>query len=261
MSQDPDVLQIIATQFALHGRRAVVTGASSGLGKRFARVLDAAGARVALVARRQDLLEGLAEELTDPLVIVADLADPSAQAEVIETAYSGLGGIDVLVNNAGRAVPGPAVDGSDFRAVVELNLTAPFELCRHTARHSIDDGAALSIINIASILGLVGSRSLPQASYAASKAGLAHLTRQLAAEWARSNIRVNAIAPGWFPSELTRETMFDDPKGAKFVERNTPMGRGGSPHELDGPLLFLASDASSYVTGHVMVVDGGWTLV
>jgi NAD(P)-dependent dehydrogenase (short-subunit alcohol dehydrogenase family) len=250
-----------ASPFDIRGRRAIVTGASSGLGRRFAQVLDAAGARVAIVARRQGMLEELAEVLTDPLVIVADLADPSSASHVIDSAYEGLGGVDILINNAGRAVVGPALDDTAFRSVVDLNLIAPFELSRLCAERAIDDASALSIINVTSILGIVASRSLPQASYAASKAGLAHLTRQLAAEWARSRIRVNAIAPGWFPTELTKEAMFDDPKGSQFVERNTPMGRGGADHELDGPLLFLASDASSYVTGQVVVVDGGWTIV
>lgn len=253
-------LSEIFTQFDVSGKRALITGASSGLGKRFAQVLDVAGAWVAIVARRLPLLEELAGRLADPVVIAADLTDPLAPALVVESASQQLGHIDILVNNAGRSVVGPAVNDSTFRSVVDLNLIVPFELSRRAATLAMEDSSPLSIINVTSIFGVVGSR-LPQASYVASKAGLAHLTGQLANEWARSGIRVNAIAPGWFPSEITQETMFDDPKGAQFVERNTPMGRGGAPHELDGPLLFLASDASSYVTGHVLVVDGGWTII
>ena len=250
-----------ALRFDIRGKRAIVTGASSGLGERFARVLDSAGARVAIVARRRHLLEEVAKTLTDPVVIAADLADVSTPLRVVESAYEALGGVDILVNNAGRAVVGPAIDDEEFRSVVDLNLIAPYEMSRLCAKRTIQDAASLSIINITSILGIVASGSLPQASYAASKAGLAHLTREMAVEWARLQIRVNAIAPGWFRSEMTGDAMFDDPKGAQFVVRNTPMGRAGAVHELDGPLLFLASDASSYVTGQVVVVDGGWRIV
>ena len=260
IEQDPQATDALAS-FRLDGCRAVVTGASSGLGWRFAQVLDGAGARVAIVARRADRLEELAKELADPVLIVADLTESGSPQQVIETAAAELGGIDVLVNNAGRGDIGPAEDDTTFRAIVELNLNVPFELAQRCARLSLADSSKLSIVNITSMLGTVASRSMPQASYAASKAGLNHLTRELANQWARSGIRVNAVAPGWFRSEMTAETMIDDPKGAKYIERYTPMGRPGAVNELDGVLLFLASDASSYVTGQVIVVDGGWTIV
>jgi hypothetical protein len=248
-------------QFRLDGRRALVTGASSGLGRRFAQVLDAAGARVAVVARRAARLEDLAADLHDAVVVTADLADPSAPGAVLDAVVEGLGGVDVLVNNAGTLVVGPAEDDTTFRDVVELNLHAPYELTRGCARLALLAESPLSVVNITSILARVGARSIPQASYAASKGGLEQLTRELANQWARSSIRVNAIAPGWFRTEMTAETMIDDPKGFAYVERNTPMGRPGAEHELDGALLFLASDASSYVTGQVLVIDGGWTII
>jgi NAD(P)-dependent dehydrogenase (short-subunit alcohol dehydrogenase family) len=247
--------------FSLEGKKALVTGASSGLGRRFAQVLDAAGVQVAIVARRAERLEDLARELRDPVVIVADLEDPESPHRVVERASDSLGGLDVVVNNAGTTSSEPAVDDESFQRIVNLNLTVPFEIARYSARHAITNSRALSIVNITSVIGMVASRSIPQTSYAASKAGLAHLTRELANQWARSGIRVNAIAPGWFPSEITNGPVFEDPKGLQHVQRNTPMGRPGMVHELDGPLLFLASDASSFVTGQVLVVDGGWTII
>ena len=125
----------------------------------------------------------------------------------------------------------------------------------------IDHGHAGSIVNIASVWGLVGVGQIPDAGYAASKGGLVNLTRELAAQWARNGIRVNALAPGWFRSEMTEERMFQDERSLRWVRQRTPMGRGGEMHELDGALLYLASDASSFVTGTVLPVDGGWTAI
>jgi NAD(P)-dependent dehydrogenase (short-subunit alcohol dehydrogenase family) len=260
IDQEPQAIASLE-HFRLDGRRAIVTGASSGLGRRFAQILDGAGARVAIVARRAERLEELANQLTDPVVIVADLAERGSPRRVIDTAASELGGIDILVNNAGRGEGGPAEDDTTFREIIELNLSVPFELAQYCARRSLADSSALSIVNITSMFGIVAARSMPQASYTASKGGLNHLTRELANQWAPSNIRVNAIAPGWFSSEMTAETILDDPKGMRYIERHTPMGRPGREHELDGVLLFLASDASSFVTGQVIAVDGGWTIV
>lgn len=260
-SSDDALIADPLSQFSLRGCRAIVTGASSGLGWRFAQVLNAAGARVTIVARRVERLDELAKRLRDPVVIAADLQEVDSPRRVVGDAVDAMGGVDVVVNNAGLTSAAPAIDDDDFRSVVNMDLTVPFEIARLCARQSISTSEPLSVINITSILGIVASRSIPQASYAASKAGLGHLTRELANQWARSGIRVNAIAPGWFRTEITSESMFNDPKGLKYIERNTPMGRPGAEHELDGALLFLASKASSYVTGQVIVVDGGWTII
>jgi NAD(P)-dependent dehydrogenase (short-subunit alcohol dehydrogenase family) len=167
----------------------------------------------------------------------------------------------VLVNNAGMVDAEPAIDEplDTFKDVIDVNLVAPFALAQRAARAMLENGGG-TIVNVASILGLRGVGQIPQAGYAASKGGIVNLTRELGAQWARKGIRVNAIAPGWFESEMTSD-MFAEESGHKWVARRAPMGRHGKEGELDGALLFLASDASSYVTGHILAVDGGWTSV
>jgi hypothetical protein len=240
-----------------------VTGASAGLGARFARVLDGAGAKVVLAARRADRLDALAAQLTDALPVACDLADPAAPHALVQSALDRYGRIDVVVNNAGIGVPHPATDQpmAEFRRVLAVNLEAPFEIAREAAKSMIANGRTGSIVNIASIWGLVGVGVIHDAAYAASKGAIVNLTRQLAAEWARRGVRVNTIAPAWFRSEMTQGSMFGDDDAEAWIRRSTPMGRAGDEHELDGALLFLASDASSYVTGITLPVDGGWTAV
>jgi len=253
---DPDP----STLFRLDGRTAVVTGASSGLGDRFARVLHAAGATVVVAARRADRLESLAADLGDRVLAVpADLTVEADRERLIARAAELHGSVDVLVNNAGHSSPVAAERETleRFSAAMDLNLVAPFHLCQLAGEHMLRAGNG-SIVNIASILGLVASSPMKDATYCASKGALVNLTRQLGCEWGRKGVRVNALAPGWFPSEMTQAEMFDDEGGAQFVARNTPMGRPGRLEELDGALLFLASAASSYVTGQILAVDGGW---
>ena len=247
--------------FRMEGKVAIVTGASSGLGARFARVLDAAGARVVLVARRRERLERLATELHDALPVPCDLARLDV-GRVIEATLGRYGRVDVLVNNAGMVDIGPAEDEplEAFREVVDVNLVAPFALAQRVARAMIDTDDGGVIVNVASVLGLVGAGQIPQAGYAASKGGIVNLTRELSSQWAKKGIRVNALAPGWFESEMN-EDMLSSEKGQQWVARRAPLGRHGREGELDGALLFLASDASSYVTGHVLAVDGGWTAI
>jgi NAD(P)-dependent dehydrogenase (short-subunit alcohol dehydrogenase family) len=246
--------------FRLDGRVAIVTGASSGLGDRFARVLHAAGAEVVVAARRADRLESLAADLGDRVTpVTCDVADEQATRDLVERTIDQHGRIDVLVNNAGVGDGVAAVDETldHFRWTVDVNVVGLFALTQQVARHMIEAGSG-SIVNIASIFGLVGSAPIKEASYCATKGAVVNLTRALACEWARRGVRVNAIAPGWFPTEMTQEEMFDDEAGLRFIETNTPMGRAGGLDELDGALLYLAGDASTYVTGQVLAVDGGW---
>ncbi len=257
----PEILDPLAG-FRLDGQVALVTGASSGLGARFARVLDAVGARVAIAARRTDRLEELAAQLTDPIVLPCDLVDTEQRESLVPQVVAAGGRIDVLVNNAGRSEPMRALDEpvAHFRDTVELNLVAPFALAQAAARDMTERSVAGRIVNIASIYGLTGVGRVPEASYSASKGGLISLTRELASQWSRRQIRVNALAPGWFPSEMSAP-MFAEPRLAEWVVEKTPLGRSGEVHELDGALLFLAGSASSFMTGQILTIDGGWTAI
>jgi NAD(P)-dependent dehydrogenase (short-subunit alcohol dehydrogenase family) len=220
------------------------------------------GAHVVLAARRADRLEALASELRHAHPARCDLTDDGAPAALVRDAIDRFGRIDVLVNNAGVSEPVPALDESDeqFLDSLRVNLVAPFELARECARVMVErDGG--TIVNVASIWGLVGVGQIPEAGYAAAKGGLVNMTKELAAQWARRNVRVNCLAPGWFRTEMTEGRMFGDEAAERWMRQRTPLGRGGEEHELDGALLFLASPASSFVTGTVLCVDGGWTAI
>jgi len=246
--------------FDLDGRVAIVTGASSGLGERFARVLDAAGARVVVTARRTDRIEALAASLRDGYALTADLTETGAAEAIVAATLDRFGRLDVLVNNAGAGADRPAVDlpVEEFRRVLEVDLVAPFALAQAAARTMLERGSG-SIINIASQFGLVGTTA-GLSAYSAAKGGLVNLTRHLAAEWSPRGVRVNALAPGYFATEMTRD-VFEDDQFVAWTTRNTLLRRTGRKGELDGALLYLASDASSYTTGSVLVVDGGWTAI
>lgn len=251
MSTIPSAAQI----FDVSGRTALVTGASSGIGERAALLLAASGARVIAVARRRERLDDLARRDDRIVCVTGDVGVADDRARAVEAAG---GTVDILVNNAatGGRVSTDDEDAAAFEAVVGLNLVAAYDLARRCAALAGSDG--MSIINVASVLGLVTGAPLGGAAYAASKAGLLGLTRELAGQWARRGIRCNALVPGWFRTEMTTE-LFADESSTAWVHRNTPLRRAGDVSELDGALLFLASGASSFCTGQSIVVDGGWT--
>ena len=246
--------------FRLDGKVVIITGTSSGIGWRFAQVLHAAGAQVVMAARRLDRLEELAAQLPGSLAVQCDASEMTQCDDLVSTTLERFGRIDVLVNNAGTVALAKPEDETmaDWRRVMGINLDAAFYLSQQCAKRHMLPNRAGVIVNVASILGMVSSERLPQASYAASKGALVNLTRELACLWARKGIRVNALCPGFFDSELTNELVEDD-SGIAWLKRRTPMGRIGNEDELDGALLFLASNASTYVTGTTLAVDGGWT--
>jgi NAD(P)-dependent dehydrogenase (short-subunit alcohol dehydrogenase family) len=242
----------------LDGRVALVTGASSGLGARFATVLHGAGAEVVITARRQHRLRQVAEELGPRVAFLAgDLRAPEVRSAVVDLAANRFGRLHILVNNAGACDAGPLQDQSlaDLTDVIDLDLVAAVDLCRLAAPLLFAHRTS-TVINVASIYGLVGSQA-PMAAYNASKGALVNFTRHLAAQWGERGVRVNALAPGFFPTELTGG--LTDPAQRALIERRTLLGRVPALAEIDGPLLFLASDAASYLTGHILTVDGGWT--
>ena len=252
----------MSTPFFLDGRVALVTGASSGLGRHFAVTLARAGAKVAVAARRLDRLQELVEKIEGfdgrALAISLDVTDAASVAAAVLAAETELGAIAVLVNNAGVGGSKPALetDLADWNRIIDANLTGAWLMARETARHMARLGHGGSIINIASMLGLVVRAQVP--AYCASKAGLIHLTRALALELAANDIRVNAIAPGYFETDLSRPFRIAE-AGSNLVQR-IPQKRVGEMHELDGILMLLASDASRYMTGTVTTVDGGYSI-
>lgn len=246
----------------LEGKHAIVTGASSGLGHHFALTLAKAGAKVAVAARRSDRLAELVDEIAalggHALPISLDVTDPESVRKMVEVAETELGPIHILVNNAGVTQPKMALDltEADWDLVVGTNLRGAWRVAQETARHMVRLGHGGSIINIASILGLGVTRQL--ATYAISKAGVIQMTKALAVELTRDNIRVNAIAPGYIETDFNREFFASD--AGKALIRRIPQRRLGVASELDGPLLLLAGEGSTFMTGSVITVDGGHSL-
>ena len=241
--------------FDLSGKVALVTGASSGLGVHFAHCLGAAGASIVLAARRADRLAALQAELEDKGVKAAAVDLDVQSAESVAAALDAAGPLDIVVNNAGISIVKPALQmpEEDWDAVVDTNLRGAWLVARGSAKRWVADKRPGVIVNIASILGL---RTIGQvAPYNASKAGLIHLTRALAMEWARHDIRVNAICPGYIETEMNA-AFWKTPGGQRLIER-IPQRRIGQPEHLDGALMLLASDAGSFMTGSVITVDGG----
>jgi NAD(P)-dependent dehydrogenase (short-subunit alcohol dehydrogenase family) len=248
--------------FSLAGTTALVTGASSGLGRHFARVLAGAGAGVVLASRRLDRLQRLEGEIRagggKAWAVALDVTEAASVSRAFEAVETAAGPVTVLVNNAGVPSGSFFVKTTDeeWRDVMAVNLDGVFRVGREAARRMIANGAGGSIINIASILGFGAIKSL--SAYAASKAAVVSLTRSMALELARERIRVNAIAPGYFATEIN-DAFLGSEAGKRLLSR-VPMGRAGELKELDGPLLLLASNAGAFMTGSVITIDGGHLL-
>ncbi len=244
--------------FDLAGRVAMVTGASSGLGRRFAQVLAANGAAVALVARRVERLKELQRSIEQAggraVALEADVLDRGSMARAFDAAEKALGTVTILVNNAGVAHSTRAVELSEeeWRRVVGTNLDAVFAWAQEASRRMLAAGKKGAIVNIASVLGFGVSKGT--IAYSTAKAGVIQMTKALGLELAFKGVRVNAIAPGWFVTEINRDYLEGEGKG---LTRDIPVGRFGQDGDLDGPLLLLVSDAGSYMAGTTVVVDGG----
>jgi len=254
---------VVELCFAIKGQTAIVTGASSGLGVTFVETLAERGVNLVIAARRYEKLVKVAEDLSskydiEVIPIKTDVSQEEQVINMVKTAIEKFGSLEILVNNAGIASLSPSVDMSleEWKKVIDVNLTGVFLCARTVAREMIKKKYG-KIVNIASIYGAVGD-IFPAAPYYASKGAVINLTRAMAIEWAPYKINVNAIAPGFFPSEMTA-SIFQDEKAMKHILSRTPLGRTGEPLDLKAALIYLASPASNYVTGQTIFVDGGWT--
>jgi len=251
--------------FDLSGRVAIVTGCSTGLGVQMAKALANQGAKIVGVARRKDLVEGVAKEIAETykvetLGITCDITDTARVDAVVDEILGKFGRIDILINNAGTGAVAPAEDITDEQFYNEINIDmfGSFRMARAVAKKAMIPAKFGRIINIASMYGMVGNKIMPCSPYHAAKGGVVNMTRGLAAEWGKYNITVNAICPGYFYSPLTKETL-DSELFQQNARTMIPLSRYGNDGELDTATLFLASPCSTYVTGVILPVDGGYT--
>lgn len=255
----------VLDRFRLEGRTAVVTGGGRGLGEYMARAFADAGANVVVCSRKAEACAAVAEQINAvggrAMAIGCDVAEEAEVERVVDAAWSEFGGIDVLVNNSGSSwgAPPEEMPLEKLDRVMAVNVRGTFLMCRSVARRLISSGRQGSIINIASITALQGGRPgiLQASGYAASKGAVVALSRDLAGSWAGYGIRVNCIAPGWFPTKMSRGVL--DRAGERILD-TIPLGRFGKPEDIQGAALFLASDASAFITGQTIVVDGGQTV-
>lgn len=252
--------KMILDKFRLDGRKALVTGAAGGLGSAIAISLAEAGADVACHYRGEGGAEETVSNIRDlgrtAVAVYGDMADRETPKRIVDDTIAKLGGIDILVNNAGTIRRTSAVDFSeeDWAAVIEVNLSSIFRMSQAAGRKMIEQGRG-KIVNIASLLSFQGGITVP--AYTASKSGVAGLTKALANEWAKHNVNVNAIAPGYMDTKNTAALRADETRNRQILER-IPAGRWGTPDDLAGASVFLSSAASDYLQGHILVVDGGW---
>jgi 2-deoxy-D-gluconate 3-dehydrogenase len=252
---------MISEKFSLKGRSGIVTGGGTGLGKGITTALVQAGAEVAIVGRRLEVLENTAKELSQQngkvIPIQADVSNLSNIKKIVDHSLEVFGRIDFLFNNAGtiRRAPSEEHSEEDWDIVLQTNLKAPFFLTQAVARTMIARKIKGKIINTSSLISVIGGKNIP--SYAASKGGISQITKSMANDWAKYGIRVNAIAPGYFITDVTQPLVQDKVRYADITAR-IPLGRWGKPEDLGGVAVFLASDASDYLTGQTIFVDGGW---
>lgn len=248
------------SQLELNNRVAVVIGGTSGIGRAIAHGLAKAGADVVCTSRRAEQVEAAAAEIEEigkrTLRVTSDVSDKGSLAELLEACISAFGKVDILVNSAGRTKRTPTLEleENEWDAIMETNLSGTLRACQVFGRHMVENGYG-RIVNIASLSTFVALYEV--AAYAASKAAVASLTKSLAVEWAKKGVNVNAIAPGVFRTALNQKLLDESPRGQEFLTR-TPMGRFGQVEELAGAAVFLSSEAASFVTGEVLVVDGGF---
>lgn len=252
---------MILDRFSLKGKYGLVTGAGSGIGKGMARGLAEAGAKVALAGRNMEKLKKVEAEMTESalytLPFQVDMADPDSISNLVKSILKEFGRIDFLFNNAGMIYRAPSEEFpiNEWEEMIKTNLSGPFLLSQAVARHMIEIGIKGSIVNTSSLIAVFGGVTVP--AYAATKGGLTQLTKSMCNDWAKYGIRVNAIGPGWVKTDMT-DALQKDPERFKTISARIPLGRWAEPEDLAGLAVFLASEASAYITGQVIFIDGGY---
>ena len=258
------VVFILKNYFDVKGKNAIVTGASSGLGKQFALCLAEQGANVAIAARRVERLEELKPQIeaygVKCLVLPCDVTDTAQIRSAAEKTFKEFGSIDILINNAAAGFATPAIECSDetWENTMATNVNGVFYFCREVGKFMVEKGYG-KIVNIGSFHCQVTMNGVPRSGYSTAKGAVLMMSKALAAEWAKKGVTVNVLGPGYFASEMSAKVANEAYENG--IKNGVPMGRRGTPGELNGAMLFLASDASSYVTGQLLLVDGGWTIV